>query len=232
MRKIIFVFLFFILISGFVWAQRPEPAGFISSPTSTSTMGLFRSPVDNYINVSFFPQAQVENWFTYASFYEDFNVSLGYARRFGGVYLGLYYGGNLFRGYNDRQYTEQLFDNASGTDRIIKVFTNAAPDPVSDILRSDMYNDNRFAVLIGLDNMGFRLSFASNFGSFQGNDIAIGAITPVYSEYKKSDGWLTPQLQWGLTQQCLLKVFSPVLLLNLVLHGFLTGILFIQPEIG
>jgi hypothetical protein len=221
MRKIIFVYLFFVLISGFVWAQRPEPAGFISSPTSTSTMGLFRSPVDNYINVSFFPQAQVENWFTYASFYEDFNVSLGYARRFNGIFLGLYYGGNLFLGFNDTQFSEQLFDNFTGTDKLIKVFTDTAPDPVSHILRSENYNDNRFAVLIGLNNMGFRFSFATNYDSFKGDDIAIGSITSVYSEYLKGDGWFVPQLQWGMTQPIFARGFQPSVTFELGFARFL-----------
>ena len=216
MRKIIFAFLFFVLINGFIWGQRTEPAGFISSPTSTATMGLFQSPADYFINTSLFPKAEVENWFSYASFYEDFNVTMGYARRFGGIYVGLYYGGTLFRGLNDTQFTERTIEDSSDRSKDIRFYTDADPDPVSNVLRTDKYNDNRFAVLIGLGRMGFRFSFATNYDSFSGNDLAfLSAPTVIYSEYIKADGWFSPQIQWGLTQPLLARGIKPVITFEL-----------------
>ena len=196
-----------IAVSG-VFAQRAEPTGFITSPTSNATAGRFSTNVDDYIATQWYTGDDVKfnNWFAFGSFASATRAALGYARNFGGIYVGLYYGGNLFRGYTTNTYTESD-SSAGGSPKSIKAYTSGPTISAAN------WNDNRFAVLIGVADMGFRLSYASTHDGFKDSDMAIGAN--YYKNYKSALGWIEPQIQWGMAKSLLAEGIQPSATLDL-----------------
>ncbi|MDR0487557.1 MAG: hypothetical protein LBG91_04850, partial [Treponema sp.] len=149
-----------------LWAQN-TPAGILESPQSTSSQGRYRSTADNFIRTDAYGDVKFDKFFAYTSFYpgSTSRASLGFATKVGSAYLGLYYGGNFWSGIQPWNSTEvdQDFKDAKKT---FPTYTTAP-----EYSNANTTTDNRFAVLIGAANMGFRLSYASTYQSFKGEDI-------------------------------------------------------------
>ena len=215
-KRIVGLILVMILSTvtvGTVMAQRAAPADFIESPTSISSAGRFSSGADDYIHSAYYADVEFKNWFSFASFAEANRVSMGYARRIGGIYLGLYYGGNLFMGYTTDTYTESDETTYGAT----KTFRAYSSGP--GISTAAGYNNNRFAVLIGFGNMGIRLSYASTHDGFSGEDISYGLL---YKQYDSANGWIVPQIQWGMTTTLLPQGIQPTVTLDLGFRRYFT----------
>ena len=209
-RKTFFVLAAVLILStiavGSVMAQKSEPEDFLESPTSIATAGRFSSDTDDYIGAADYAGVAFKNWFAFASFDDHYKATLGYARYFGNIYVGLYYGGNMFWGYLDNSYAEYEHTFTSGSKKTFNSYTTWENPANSE-------NENRFAVLIGVADMGFRISYASNHASFGGDDIIVGANA--YKNYDRTNGWIVPQLQWGMTKPIMEKGIQPTVTFDL-----------------
>ena len=170
MKKVLFMAVAALIISGIVWGQNATPPTTIgvidrvfdlgnAVPTMSTearySAGQFTTDVDNFINVlnydpeigtffflGGFPAGATVN--TTTSYGNNNRISLGLGKTFDFGYLGLYYGGNLIR--------------ASGNHNEQK--------PVDDVIKTDTSNAtwlNRLAVLFGTSSIGaIRLDFVEN----------------------------------------------------------------------
>jgi len=208
---LLLVLVLSVFIVGTVSAQyvivewRPEPSGFLESPTSISSAGRFTSPVDDYIHASYWADVDINKWFGFVSFDDHYYASLGYARKIGGIYIAAYYGGNLFQNYAQSEWAEE--DINWNTKRTLRRYNQGFNFSGVDI------NDNRFALLIGFGIMGIRLSYASTHDSFSKEDLIIDVV--YYKSFSKALGWIIPQIQWGLTRPLMSRGIQPTVTFDL-----------------
>jgi len=189
------VILFFTLIAQAVSAgdRLDGPVGFIESPASRATGGLFGTDSDDYLNSARYKDIDMIKEIIVVSFQDADFATFGYGRYFGKLYAAVYYGGNLFRGFfNDSYITSDETINGKKIS-----FKDYGSVPVIN----DPGNNNRFAFLAGFGNTAFRLSWASTLGRFNGKDIAFNdeGTQLFYKSYANAIGWIIPELQWGLT---------------------------------
>jgi len=212
-KGLVFV-LILLFVTGFAFAQREDqPLDFLTSPTANSTAYQYYSDADNFIQSAYYKEVEFEKWFDFASFASTTNATLGFAKYFGSVYIGAYYGGNLFRGFNNKSYTENI--RTHGTDKTLRTYSTGTT--ISNTVND---NNNRIAVLVGTGDMGFRFSFASNYDSFSDKDLEIVGIH--YKEYKNAAGWFSPQFQWGMTKTLLPQGIQPTITFDLGFYRYYT----------
>ena len=185
------------------------PAGLISSPTRASTATRYRTAADDFIRPGDYTGVKFDKFFGFASWAAANKAVLGYAQRFSDTYLGVYYGGTLWGGATSFGYTERDI-NAFGAGT--KTFLSYAAVPAFGASSPD----NRIAVLLGVADMGFRLSFASTHQSFKKSDIAVSGGTPAYyKSYQTDYGVLAPQLSWSMAKNLSANGIKPYVDLNL-----------------
>ncbi|MDR0443970.1 MAG: hypothetical protein LBH44_11245 [Treponema sp.] len=199
-----------------LWAQS-EPIGFRESPQSIATRGRFRSAADDFIRSDSYAGLKLENWFAMTSF-QNTDLALGFAKKLGNAYLGTYYAGSLLR-HQDSTYTERhlpfKYDTKADNKMLFPVY---GTDPYTAIKATQP--NNRVAVLIGIADMGFRLSYASNHQKFSESDIAHGAGDPFagtyYKNYVAEYGFIAPQLQWAMAKDLTKQGIRPQLTMDLM----------------
>jgi hypothetical protein len=171
-----------------------------SSPQKYATATQFRSDADKFIDVRRYAGLEFDKFFGAISF-QNSNLAqvgstnmmqFGAAANFGKVYTALYYGGNALALPPDtyREYKGK------------KVYS-AFPKLVLD---SGVLPYNEASVLIGVADMGFRLSFVSTYNSKNLKDFYYGSdpdvsILPVYKSYQGEHGSLNPQIAWGMARE-------------------------------
>ena len=202
-----------IIVTAGLSAQTPPdmPGGWLGgSPTSSTTRGLFATDADDFIDPAGYSNVEFENRYIMGSFKgaagANAQAFLGYAQKFGSVYVGLFYGGFMGRGYSYPEYTEMTheYGGPNNTKSVIALAT--APD------LSDMFiynNEDRIAVLVGIADMGFRFSLASSRRSFKESDVMIISDGTSYSDYLVQYGWLVPELAWGMASPLLEAGIQP-----------------------
>lgn len=181
------------------------------SNTLRATAGNIETDVDNFMSVNDYNEVDMEKWFGYVGPDWGGVLSLGYARKIGGIYLGTYYNGNV------------LDMNWNGSTEIIEVETN--PTVVNGIVISEKVTtttetrepaidtNNSVGVLIGAFGMGFRLSFEEDMETASGrlnewgngatDIISIDSATGIktvdkYTDGSMVEGTMIPSLSWGM----------------------------------
>ena len=246
MKKALIVFLI-LAVAGGLFAQAGTlggaPQGEVNSPSHYATFGRLGAPGwDDIISVTTYSGVPIKNFYGAFGFSRQAssgtainsttgtNGYFGYAQKIGKAYLGVYYGGNLFTGYYKPHYTEMsaeggvpfasldpantsVWTDTAGSFKKFKVFNE-------DIELDSHSNDNRVAVLIGIANMGFKVSYASTHTSYKEDDVAINTFgaaadwdldpnTPNTSEIKSTmflksletaHGWIAPEFHWGFVK--------------------------------
>ena len=194
---------------GALWAQGMGVTGW-SSPQGTATQGRIRSVADDFIRPDSYTSARIGNWFAMTSFASTNSVSLGYAKKLEKVYIGAYYGGTFWANITPFNYTEQdiPWPNAGDSTKTVPVYDNlnfTTPGP-----------SNRIAVLIGVADMGFRLTFFTDHESFSKKDLrdSTGGGTN-YKSYKQDFGSIRPQLAWSMTKNLTENGVKPYATLDL-----------------
>jgi len=189
---------------------------FIVSPQKDATAARFTSSADDFISVRNYAGLDFNKWFGVVSFrgnmpeanypsnkkYTTDMAQFGFATRFGSVYTGLYYGGNaltnLGKGLSNSNifnYSEQEVDGK--TMRVYNVF------PKLETSR-DYLIRNEAAVLIGVADMGFRLSYLTSHQSIRiDEDFAVNTngTTTLYKSFRTDFGYINPELAWGMTRE-------------------------------
>jgi hypothetical protein len=198
---------------GALWAQGMGISGW-SSPQSTATQGRIRSAADDFIRPDSYTSARVNDWFAMTSFASTSAVSLGYAKKLEKAYIGAYYGGTFWANLEKFDYAEvEKFPwPPNGDEKTTQIYTDLTIDPPTP--------NNRLALLIGIADMGFRLSFYSTHQSFSKKDIVSGDITDpttlgLYTSYKTDYGVVAPQLAWSMTKNLLENGVKPYVTLDL-----------------
>ena len=195
----------------------------LESNTKRATAGVFSNSVDDFIDTRNWKGVSFDNWFgfatgnsatgtdLFASGTSDRAInkaSLGYARKFGGLYLGAWYNGNIL----------QMKGNSSPT--ITKEIVGQDDDDAhtqTQTVTTTTYNDaytnytNQLQLLFGVGSMGFKVGFFESLAQNK-NPAASGRPYTVTDsmdgfidyqnetvDYSQFGGHLRPTLSWGAT---------------------------------
>jgi hypothetical protein len=190
MKKFIIVLVMFAMLNGIVYAQN-VPGGF-TSPQSTATAGRLRSPADDFIRPSSYPSAGVTSTFLMTSFASENTVHFGYAQKFGDLYFAGYYGGSFWLNTVRDSYTEQTVPWLNNSNKAVPVYNNIPS--ISGV------PDNRFSFLVGMMDMGFRLSLITTYRSFSNTDFLDSNSNTGYKSFDTANGHITPQIAWSMAK--------------------------------
>lgn len=182
-----------------------------SSNTNSATAGVFETDVDNYMSVHDYSKVEMEKAFGYIG-YDSNNLSLGYATKLGGLYLGSYYNGNALSTNDSIKETKNITTANQVTNDVITGETVTTTEGKTD---PEMVSTNQIDVLVGVAGMGFKLGFYENLqtaksrfsvdGSF--NDASDSVATDSstmsttvtkYTEGSQTVGSIMPSLVWGM----------------------------------
>jgi len=209
MKKIIVFVLMAAIITGIVFAQSLPGMtgqgwvgadGGFQSPQSMATLGRLRSSADDFIRPDAYQGVRFENSFAFVSYALGNRATLGYATKFGSLYLGLFYGGSLWANAQMTGSTEErtlwhgsMEDNVKTLNAI--TFANA----------NNPYN--QVAVLFGIADMGIRLSFITTYKTINDSDFVFGGNQ--YKSLELGNGNIVPQLAWSMTKNLTEKGIRP-----------------------
>jgi len=217
MKNKVFIFallLSMIAVSG-TWAQN-LPANLWSSPQSTTTEGRFRSNADDFIRPDSYAGVKFDKWFSMVSFLsgDEYGstaiATAGFATSVYNVYVGAFYSGNFWTGKPVNNYIEQEPDptpNGGVEGRAYNVYNSisVAPNPVNNV-----------AVLIGVADMGFRLTYRTNHQSFKEKNIVTG--DQLYDNYYEESGYIAPQIAWAMAKDLTKNGIRPYVTIDLVFN--------------
>jgi hypothetical protein len=212
MKKFILISILILAAAGMIFAQE--------SPTSTTTGGLFTTAADNFMVVNQYDSVEFEKNLALVSFAQNSKANLGFATKTGSLYIGAFYSGNFWSGLVPFDYTEQ-YTTWPGGDKTVRNYDFTAGDPRAQIkTKVDSGGiDNNFGVLLGVADMGFKLSFSAQHQGFKDENFA--AITTGPDMYLKSGeadyGFLTPGLAWGFAKDLTENGIRPYVTLDLKL---------------
>jgi hypothetical protein len=163
----------------------------------------------------------------------DAIATIGFATKVNNLYIGAFYGGNFWTGILPNNYTEAKFDDLT-----------AAPSGVVAGNTYDVYNSinvgsdavNNAAILLGFADMGIRLTYRTNHQSFnRSNLVAPGVALPeyllkdpatppatrgqeLYRNYHTENGYIAPQIAWGMAKNLTENGIKPYVTLDLVFN--------------
>ena len=173
----------------------------IVSPQREATATEFWSNPDFFMSTTGYGAIDFDKWFGTVSFlgnHSDYRqtsmAQLGFATRFGDVYTGFYYGGNTWY-LQPHLYTERKTGGTFfGSDKTMKTYLTLPTISAIYTLR------NEAAVLIGIADMGFRLSFVSTYRSrILKEDFAVGG--DYYRSFHDEYGSINPEIAWGMAKE-------------------------------
>jgi hypothetical protein len=209
MKKLILIAILIAMIAGSAFAQLAM--GGWSSPTSDASQTLYRSTADDFIRPDSYLSAGIDKWFAMTSFASNNTVSIGYANKSEKLFLGLYYGGSFWANITVPNSTETIGFWLGSPDSKVKTYTLAGADPLGT------NPNNRIGVLIGVADMGFRLSYYTTYEMFSVNENSrIGANS--YASYKREDGIIDPQIAWSMAKNLTDNGIKPWATINLYFY--------------
>jgi len=222
-----------MIVTGGLWAQGMALSGWASAQ-SDATQGRIRSAADDFIRPDSYTSAGITNWFSMASFRTANGANLGYAKKLEKAYIGVYYGGTFWAGLEPFDYDEVRLADWPGGPRTARVYTDIEIDPLLDGSGDPTIHsktNNHIALLLGVADMGFRLSYYSTHQFFSKNDIAIwddsiagggnndniidAGETTAYASYKTDRGLIRPQLAWSMAKNLTEKGIKPYVTFDL-----------------
>jgi len=197
------------------WAQN-LPGNIWTSPQSTTTEGRYRSNADDFIRPDSYAGVKFNKWLGLVAFLMDGTnnqgiATVGFGAKAGPVYIGAFYNGNFWANAPVNNYTEQELNPAPNGGTLGRAY--------------DVYNSisvggeetnpvNNAAVLIGAANMGFRLTFRTNYQRFKKSDIVFN--NQLYNNYKAEYGYLAPQIAWAMAKDLTKNGIRPYVTFDLL----------------
>jgi hypothetical protein len=174
-----------------------------SSPTGTATADVFTTDVEDSMDVHYYSGVEFDKWAGFIGI-DNGLPSLGYATRFGDIYLGAWYNGNIAR--TDSTLNQSV---VSQYDLDNQIFTGKE----TTLQYTNKYTDsnNRLNVLLGVAGMGIKVGFYENLQvwEFPNNTATVtedaNGVNKEYKndyivdDYTRIQGQLTPSLQWGMS---------------------------------
>jgi len=179
------------------------------SSQNVATAGVYGDDADNFVDVNYYGDVEFGKWFGYVGSDTGY-LDLGYATKFGSIYLGAYYSGNAL---DKKSSSSKSVKSVWDTD-LQKLLTSIEQDGGN---RDSLSNpNNSIDLLIGVAGMGFKLGFSQDYTFFNspyyiGNnrdnwsskeEDVIAGITNYYGNdsinYEETIGWMAPSFQWGM----------------------------------
>jgi len=193
------------------------PGNIWASPQSETTEGRYRSGADDFIRPDSYAGVKFDKWLGLVSFKWDTDnnnfhaafATAGFAAKASGIYIGAFYTGNFWTGAPVNNYTEKEAAPNGGGTGIYNVY-----DTVNVAAMSPPVNNA--AVLIGLAGMGIRLTYRTNYQSFNKNDIVTG--NQLYKNYLAENGYMAPQIAWAMAKDLTKKGIRPYATVDLVFN--------------
>jgi len=197
-----------------IWAQN-LPAGLWTSPQSTTTEGRFRSNADDFIRPDAYTGVKFNKWFGIVSFLNDAAMgpiaTAGFATKASNIYIGTFYSGNMWSNAPINNYTEEVpntIPNGGIADKTYSVY------PFAPSAGSSSNPVNNVAVLIGVADMGFRLTYRTNYQSFKERDIVF--LDQLYKNWHVEWGYIAPQIAWAMAKDLTKNGIRPYAAIDLI----------------
>lgn len=189
------------------WTQLSRPDGIVGAPSNFTTFGIWSGQWHNIMSPAWHSGVSFENWIGSASFHHADRFALTYATRIDDMYLAAYVGGTGFGGFLNRSFSTMHSDLWMFGGELREFRQEAFPNLTAA-------NNNRVAVLLGVADMGFRLSYGTTVGSFNVNDAyvtglptglssAMSASAGYFSELSSSYGMRQIELMWAMSSDML-----------------------------
>jgi len=219
--KVFLVALLFLIITVIeTWAQN-LPANIWSSPQSATTEGRFRSNADDFIRPDTYSGVKFNKWFGMVSFLQDANnnpvATVGFATNASNLYIGAFYSGNMWAGAPVNNYNEEepsITPNGGSDGKAYNVYDSINVSGVTNPV-------NNVALLIGWNNMGFRLTYRTNYQVFNENDIVTkdeNNAYQLYRSYYDESGYIAPQIAWAMSKDLTKNGIRPYAVVDLVFY--------------
>ena len=174
-----------------------------SSPTGTATADVFTTDVEDSMDVHYYSGVEFDKWAGFIGI-DNGLPSLGYATRFGDIYLGAWYNGNIAS-------TNSTLDQSvvSQYDLDNQIFTGK--ETTLQYINKYTDSNNRLNVLIGVAGMGIKVGFyeALRVWDYPGYQTTVtedaNGVNKEYKndyivdDYTRIYGQLTPSLEWGMS---------------------------------
>ena len=190
-------------------AQNVEsgPTTTLQSNTKKATAEVFNSSVDDYIDTRNWPGVSFENWFGFATGDMSGTIpkgSFGYARKFGGLYLGAWYKGNILQMTGSPKVVKTI---SAQDDRLAQTLDSTTT--TTDYNNAWINSTNQLTLLLGVGGQGIKLGFFESMATDRNEGAPYRTITEVDTkdgfidytnktvEYSQSKGHLRPYLGWG-----------------------------------
>jgi len=201
------VFVMAVMLSALVgnlWAQLGMEGW--ASPQSDATQGRYRSAADNFIRPDAYTGVSFDSFFSMASFRATNRAQLGYATKFGDTYVAAAYGGSFWANYTNFSYTEGNTAWQPGG-------TKSVPN-YSSLSFNTGTPENRVALMLGIADMGFRLTFSSTYESLSIKEDFVSS-GDAYKSYEAARGAITPQLAWSMAKDLTPEGIKPYVVFDL-----------------
>jgi hypothetical protein len=188
MKKLFLTAIILSAAAGFAFPQS-MPGGF-ESPQSISTQGRYRSASDNYIRPDAFNGVSFKSYFLMTSFDAANRATIGFATKVNNLYIGVGYIGSFWANYTVYDSTEIRINPWDTGFKTFPSYTTITPTGARP--------ENRIALLFGLPDMGFRITYSTTYESFSEKDFIFDG--DYYKSNKAAIGLISPQLAWSLTK--------------------------------
>ena len=154
----------------------PAPVGFVQTAHDWTTFGNITYHWNNIMSPAWHSGVQLDNWLGFASFAATNQYAMAYATRIAGIYIAAYAGGTGFGNFMNRDFTRMSLDTWGGTGW--REFRLYGPQVVGEpgeggergaqagFPNPNVGNNNRVSLLVGVADMGFRLSYATTVSRF------------------------------------------------------------------
>jgi hypothetical protein len=188
------------------------PAGAPTSNLRNATSSLYKTDVDNFLNVNNWSQVNLDGWFGFLQGLTPqpnnaFRGNLGYATKLNDLYLGFRYYGNIFQDTGGAVTVTLTPQYDSDTQQLTQLTetTNYETNAANRWLQST----NQLDVLIGVAGMGIKVGFFESMAvrptdgwaprNFIKTDYKNGNISyqGEVIDYSNSQGYMQPSILWG-----------------------------------
>ena len=210
MKKAILIAVLCIVMAGGGLFAQAIPGGF-TSPQSSATQGRLRSAADDFIRPDSYSGVAFTKWYSMASFASTNLATLGFATKLGKsekpVYISAFYSGSFWANKASFESKEKEI-HWLDIDKKVPIYYGTLPAFTAN------NPSNQAAVLIGVADMGFRLSFRTTYQSFEESNFAL-TTSPTetaftyYQSHEIKKGLLSPQLAWSMAKNLTANGIKP-----------------------